>query len=726
MSIKVKLPDGSQVTVNTTDTTAAAAAARRHWDQKQATTPRTGYKGFIQTAADFVDDTVDNMLPNWGDELRGAGRAARAVVSGRDPRAAFREGQRSFRADQRRYDARHPNLSWVSTGAGQVAGLALPAGKALRGASLGQKVRQSAAVGGAYGAVAGAGEGSGLDLSRRTANAATGALAGAATGAVLPVAIDRTHAVGRFARETIPGVDKAVSKLGRIPQAVLARAFPNAAQRAAPQRPSAVTQRADRRIVESMNDGHLDAGPGLPGAASTPQAIAQEVERRNQMGAPAMVGDVSPSMRGLTASASRGIGPGQTMVRERLEARKALEGQRVEAAIRANFPTVPDPVAYLDGARRESKAAAGPLYREAYGQPVYRSPDMQAIEQTPAFQDALPQAYRNIRNQIDETTGLPKDPLAMGFRHFDGSPDSLPPTGPYFAHPSGGYVGIGEGLSTEGYDQAIRAMRDGGISAANRNPVTGRVEDTTNSVHINQLAGRLRDNLAEQNAPYAQAVKQYGDDMSVTNAFRQGQDISKLSGPEIEAQRRTIPEFAQAPWSTGAGTAMADEASRYSARHPYGDTANRVQAMLGDDTKQASIGEMTGNTGSVRNLQDLLEMERQATLNWRGARGGQGSSGTGEDMGIPTTAGGLVQRFVGHLAGLAKGTNREEFNQRIAEVVTSRNPQTVVDVIQAVTERADADRSFRDMLHQSGLMATMAYGRNLEGQFAAPEGDNGY
>ncbi|QZP08171.1 hypothetical protein [Caenibius sp. WL] len=383
--------------------------------------------------------------------------------------------------------------------------------------------------------------------------------------------------------------------------------------------------------------------------------------------------------------------------------------------IRDRLPTVPDPVAYVEDFQRQSRAAAAPLYAEAYRQPVYRSSEIQAIEQTPAFQDALPQAYRNIRNQIDDVSGKPKDPHAMGFRAMEADPNGLPPNGPYFQLPDGQFVTVDEGLTAEGYDQVVRAMRDAGVQAAGRNPVTGRIENNTNSVHINSLAGQLRDELASQNAPYAQVIRQYGDDMAHANAFRQGQDIGKLTGPEIAAQARSMPEFAQEAWATGAGTAIADEASRYAARHPYGDVAGRASAMLGDDAKQAALSDITGNIGGVRDLQDVFEFERQATANWRGISKSGSPAASGGDS-IPLSPRGFRQRMTDALAERLARPTQQEYSQSVADLVTSRDPQAVEDIARMMDEIALSRQARSDHLH-----ALWPRGAGLVGRVIPPD-----
>lgn len=742
--IHVRLPDGSMIAVQSSDPKEAAAAARKYWvaqgHKLPATLPKAPpkslldrYKSFADKAGDFVGDfagnAIDQVLPNWMDELYAAPRAAKALLTGKDAGEAFEDAQLRYKANQRSFEKEHPTAKTASTVTGILSSLMLPAGKVVKGGSLSSKALQAAKVGALYGAAAGAGEGEGLDLGRRSGNALASGAAGAVTGGALPLVSRGSRNLGHFAREHVPGVDTALRKtaeVGRNQAANLSDLLPPALRRrsaaTAPATPSAVTQRAWRDALEAMDEGHIDAGPGIPGAVASPAAIAAEVGRRNEMGVPAMVGDVSPAMRNLTAKSSRGMGPGQTIVREALEARKATEGARVDRYVRDNLPTVPDPEAFVDDIKRQAKAAAGPLYAEAYGQPVYRSPAIQSIEQTPAFQEALPQAFRNIRNQIDDVTGKPKDPFAMGFRAMDADPNGLPPNVPHFRLPDGQFVTVGEGLSAEGYDQVIRAMRDAGVSAAERNPVTGRLEHNTNSVHINSLAGKLRDHLADQNAPYAQAVRQYGDDMAYSNAFRQGQGVGSLSGPEIAAQARALPEFALEPWATGAGTAIAEEASKYSARHPYGDVAGRVSAQLGDDAKQAALSEVTGNTGGVRNLQALLEFERQATANWKGiAKQGSSAQAGPAEGGVPMSFSGFKQALAGALSSAAGAATRKEYNGRLADVVTSKDPQTVDDIARVIRELAEARQNKSDRLHGRWLAGAGLYGRSVAPVDPVPE-----
>lgn len=479
---------------------------------------------------------------------------------------------------------------------------------------------------------------------------------------------------------------------------------------------------ADRMIAERMNQGNISNGLGQPGRPASPQAIAEEVAQRNSRGVPAMVGDVTEEMRGLTEYSSRGIGPGQALVRRAIEGRKATEGQRVRQHVQETFPTTDDPIKYVEDATRRVRQEAAPLYDEAYNQPIYRTPEIQAIEQTPAFRDALPQAYRNIQNQIDEATGLPKNPNEMGFREMvDVDPAGLPPGSPYFQTPDGRYISYENGLSTEGYDQVIRAMRDQGKAASNINPVTGRVESTTNSVHINNLTRDLQQRLGAQNAPFREATTRYADEMGLNNAFRQGEDIGNLTGPEVQAILRSTPETAHEAFTRGAGTSMANEATRYASRYPNGSTANRVRQMVGDEAKQEALSTAQGNTGGVRELLDRLEYEQQGNLVYNRVNGNSATAQRQQldqdldtGLGIPTSVNDVARRIINVLADTATPQLQQEVKARIAQVVTASDAKTVNEVMEAIAQQAERDASFRRLLQKANIGASILYGSNIE------------
>jgi hypothetical protein len=682
----IKSPDGATYVVNApegaTEAQALKFAQTQHATAKPAGPPK---RTALQTAGDFAGDVVDNFLPNWGDEIAAIPDAAKAAVTGKPIGAAFAQGKKDFKSHQAQYDKEHGNLAWASTIGGLGASLALPAGRVAGGASMLAKVAHGAAVGAGYGAVSGAGAGEGAADTVHQAVRSAGA--GALTGGLIAPATTGALAVARRARN-IPGVETAARTLGNIPRAVMRRPLVAPGQRAAEQ--------ADRFMADTLNTGHVQEGMGRQGAASTPEVIAGEVQRRANLGVPAMPADVTPQARNLTSWASRGMGPGQSRVLAALEARKAEESARARRHVINTMGDVGDPIQQMEQHVQAAKARAAPAYQEAYAQPMVVTPEIEGIMRTPAFQDALPHAVRNIRN-------AQRNPTELGFR----------------LDADGNYEGVNT-LTTEAYDQVTRAMRDSGRAAMDKSGF--KPVDTTDSVHINNRARDLRDNIMDQNEPYREAVTNYGDDMTARDAFMGGQDVRKLTGHEVNEQRRTMPQGAQGSWAAGARTALADDASAFGASFPTGNTAAHIRKALGDEVKQDAIGQLDGNTGSIRNLQDRLEAEHQGNITWAEVNGNSKTASRqalDEDLDAATkplsnlSVRGVAASVINNISSRASSEFRNQVKARIADVMAETNPATVRDLMAEITARAQRDNEFAGLLHRSGILATKAYGANI-------------
>lgn len=723
MSTRVKLPDGSFVTVPTDDPKVAARAARTYWEKKSSgklPTPKPKPKGLVDRYREFdrklaeyasplAAEFVEGVLPNWGDELYAAPRAVGAFFRGEDAGKAFDDAQAKYQRRQKNFRENNPKASTAATGTGMVASVGLPAAKLAQGATKAQAAISAGKTAGTYGAIAGAGQGDGFG--ERLANAATlGAVSAPFGAAMVPVAAAAPR-VGNWMRDNIPGVDFLARQPGKLWDRITGQVTPTAGER-----------QANRIAGQTMERGQIRTGADPQATVpSSPRAVEAEVARRNQQGVPAIVGDVTQELRDMTSYAGRGMGPGQSMVRETLQTRQRGSGDRVRGYVQDTMPTTPDGNKFVEDTQQAMKDAARPLYEQAYEQPMYRTPGIQAIEQTPAFRDALPSAYRNIQNQIDPTTGRPKDPQAMGFRWFDGDPNGLPPNVPHFPNPDGpGYIAWDNGLSVEGYDQVIRAMNLAGRGGPVDN-ITGKMAGTTDTVHINNRARDLRAELTAQNDPYRQAVERYADDSAAVNAFEQGQGVENLLGPEVLAQMRATPDAFRPVWATGAGTRLADKAVEDAAKYPNADIANRVRQSLGDDTKQQAIQAMGGGDVNMAKLQDLLELEKQAHLTYKGVEGGSPTamrqaidSDLNSDSGIPTSAGAILGRFIQFAGSKIKPQFKQDVQSRLAEIATASDAKTVSELIQAIEAQAARDANFAKLLNNAGVTLSGLYGRNLE------------
>lgn len=649
-----------------------------------------------ETIGDFLGDTVDNIFPNWGDEIAGAGEYVKAKVgiTNKPPAQAYDQARARFRDEQRQYDREHPRLAWGSTITGTGIGLAAPTKGVAQGATRLQQAGRAAAVGAGYGAAAGAGEGTGV--AERGVNAAKGAAIGGSVGAVIPSAQRGAGWLGRQARTYVPGVDRAATAVENTVSAGVARL-----RGVAPPVPrNRATEQADRLLLERMNEGHIITGPGQRGAPATPEAIADEVTRRNAMGVPAMPADTTQALRDTTSWAARGSGPGQTAVREALAARKATEGARVRQHVQDTMGPSVDPIRAVQDNLAASKAAAQPLYEEAYRLPTQITPEMAQIMRTPAFQEAIPQAVRNIENNMG-------NPRTHGF----------------IPQPDGTFIAPAEGvLTTEGFDQVIRAMRESARGMADVNPLTGAVTHNTNSVHVNARAQGLQNELLAQNPPLRQAIEGYADEAAHREAMQAGGGVSKQTGHEINDLYRTMPADARPSYAQGARTALADEASMYGSKFPNGDTATAVRKSLGDDTKQAALEAIDGNRGAVPQLLNRLEAEQQGnivakevlqgskTADKRALDGQMDDDVKLTNFSVP----GAARAAWTFLAEKASTPYRNEVKRRIAEVVTETNPANVREMMEQIRARAARDAEFADLLQKSGLVNAELYGRAIK------------
>jgi hypothetical protein len=592
------------------------------------------------------------------------------------PGDAYSEYSADQKAVQAEFAEQNPNANAVAGWTGVGAGFALPASKVFKGGSIAAGMGNGALTGAAYGAATGAlndtGEG-------RVANAINGTVFGTTLGAVAAPAIRGAGAVGAAARRNIPGVDETLNYVAA--RVARLRGLPT------PPPNAAAHAQAERMLAEQMDGSNrIATGMGTGGAPSTPDNIVAEVQRRQAMGVPAMPVDVAEDLRRTTAWALQARGPMASRARQALSERQASTGSRVRGHITEELGPTVDPIAEIEAIRRRSAAASGPGYAQAYAQPMVITPEIQSIMRTPAFREALPQALRNIRN-------AQRNPQELGFQ----------------MDAQGNIQGV-DTLSTEGFDQVIRAMRDSGRAAMDSSGFTPR--NTTNSVHINARAGDLRGEMAAQNPAYADVTANYADEMALQTAMTQGADVAKLSGPEIASQMRDMPQHANEAWLAGARTSLADRATTaglkptanvpQQVRQAMGFSGAGSHASLGDQQKLQAIEAMSGRPGVMNRLDDRLEGEDQAYQSYLEAARAGSPRGFDEASFAGSNALEVVKKaatgnFLGAasslLQGIPRGTAgfREAGRDRIAEIMTASDPIDIERLLAAVQNRRPAD-----------------------------------
>lgn len=703
---EVTMPDNASESAIVERVQAFANAEARQVGPTAPEAP-TGPSTFLENASATAGQIMDGFIPGSRKFLAGAGGVIGngiAAAIGRDefhPDEAYASGAASSDVDHARLEAEHPQIASAATLAGLAGSFALPAARLARGGSLGAGMLNGAATGAGYGALSGLLNDTG---GGRLENAAMGAGFGGALGAAAAPIAQRVAGTVATARRNVPGVNAALTGLENIPRRLSGHQ---------PLPPTATAHaQAERLLAKDMTQDTISTGWGAGTVPATPDNVAAEVARRQAIGVPAIPGDVSDLLTRRTGTALAGQGPVATRAREMIQARQAQQGQRVRQHVIEELGPAVDPIAEVDRIQRRASAASGPAYRQAYAQPMVVTDEIRAIMDTPAFQDALPQAYRNIRN-------AQRDPEALGFRfHDDGRVEAMP-----------------DSLSTEGFDQVIRAMRDSGEMAMNN---TGfRPRNTTNSVHINARAGDLRRHLGDQNQAYRDVTANYADEMAIRDALGDGQDIGKLTGHEINAQARDMPQHAQEAWMAGGRTALADAASK-AGLNPTTNVAQATrQALglsgaggdaLGDSVKLQAIEGLSGRPGVMNRLDDRLEAEQQAYRMFAAAAPPPRTQSTEEDL--KNLAGAFVgagRKLIGGnpigalataaLRGNPRGTLgfRQGVEDRTAELLTASSPGALSEAMGAIKNRglfdaaATASRNARAAkVARSGALFTAA------------------
>ncbi|MDF0489233.1 hypothetical protein PX554_13915 [Sphingomonas sp. H39-1-10] len=677
--------------IDARDTKHSKVAHRVRYEGLPEAPPPGALTNSIATITQAVDGLVPGASRNLWGAMSTASNAANAAVGKEkfDPGAAFAEGEEDRDILGETFAAEHPNISAASKGVGMAGSLLLPQAKLFQGSKVLAGMGNAALNGAGYGALSGALNDTG---DGRLSNAALGGAFGGVLGGGAVPALHSAAAFIPAARRNIPGLDTAARVLGNIPKRLTGRPLEQPGQAARTQ--------AERILAKELPQSNIATGMGSGSVPATPANIQAEVARRQALGVPAMPMDVSEKGRRVTSWALQGAGPATTRVREMLMARQAGMGGRVRDHIQAELGPAVDPVAAVEGINARAAAASAPGYREAYAQPVKITDRMASIMQTPAFKEAVPQAVRNILN-------AQRDPHALGFRlHGDGS------------------VMAGETLSTEGFDQVIRAMQDNARSAMDTSGMFPR--NTTNSVHINNRARDLRGQLAEHNEPYRDVTANYANEMAIRDALEAGQGVANLSGHEIAGQMRHMPPHAQEAWMTGARTALADDAAQAGLR-PGTNVAQRTRQSLGlsgagqaaaygDLGKQHALEAMSGNPGVISRLDDRLEGEDQAYKSFAETFGNsKTASRQALDRSLSGSSLGPVARVVrGDLAGALvdvlfhgnpKGTLRfkQDVQDHVADIMSSSDPRSMGEAMSSIIERAQRDARFAHVLNRAAI-----------------------
>lgn len=571
----------------------------------------------------YNDLVSQGLTFGLSDEMVGLGHA---LVHPLTP-DAYEIGRDSERL---RLEEARERTGWSGTAAEFVGGAVGAVPRAGVGAllTLGQAARQGAKAGALYGGVSGFGSGNGAADS--LFRAGFGALGGTALGAALPVAAHLVDArITGFKR--LFGSDR-----GSIAREV--------------------------------------AGNAIRADANTGASVAQRLRDAAQRGVPLSIADTGDNARALLASVSRQPGPGRTLSREAVTTRQVEQGDRVLGAIGRDLGRIGNMRQESDNLMQQARAAASPLYDQAYAVPGRTSDELEAILRTPAGRQALARARVIAANER-------RDPTAMGFDLDDQ-----------------GEVVLTRVPSAQTLDYVKRGLDD--IIEQHRDPVTQRLSLDEAGRAVNQVRAQLVGETDRLNPIYGEARAAYAGPASAEEALQSGRRALTASAEDIEAAVGRMSPFEREQYALGFRAAMADNLGRAT------DGADKVGRLLGTPRKRAALASVFGSEENFGRFLQTMADERATTETYRSVMTGSQSAerlaadAQTNDAGLVDTAMGATLRGVSDPVGLigsaleklrnantfGVGRTGDETRESVAALLTESDPAVLNMISRAVRE----------------------------------------
>lgn len=595
---------------------------------------------------------AQGLTANFGDEIRGLVEASGAnpddpasltkLISGAlkywSGDAEAKKRYEATTAREREITKTAEDQYPIASLAGNVAGaIALPLGAAGQAATLPSRMAGGAGVGAALGGAAGVGEGVGATDS--ISRGAVGAAAGGVLGGIAPAAIE---GVVRGARAAATPIANAVRGV-RDPESEAAR----------------------RVAIGLQKDIQAD-----PGAASrlTPREFAASV----QSGGPATIMDIGgETTRALARSAANTSPEGRAALGRTINDRFEGQSDRVTGWLRNTFH-FPDAEAQADAISNVAKTVNRPAYAKAYseGRAGIWDDQLSELSQAPIVQEAVSAALKQAQNK---SASGPLNQATLARWSNEGKP------------------------TLEFWDLVKRQI-DQDINVAKK---AGRREDVGTLTEVKNVIVQKLDDAVPS---YAQAragaahffgaqdaldagKKFVGNSMSPAEARR---GLSKMSPQERQLfQDGFVSEFIGSLDKIGDRRSILNKiASSPAAREKLNvalgsQKAAELEAGLRvEGIMDLARNAVQGNSTTARQLAEL------------GLAGGAyGFSGGG--INPMTDPGALVNAAFVYGAAKGQGKINENVSRKVAELLTSSDPQKLLRGIQTVARNQTLFNSLR-------------------------------
>lgn len=612
-------------------------AGRRSAIEMQALQARDQTKGLAADVARPVVPFTQGTTMNFGDELISAIFGGSKALTGGDFRDSYDYAQEFQRQEKQKQVDAHPIISALSEIAGGIGtgisaargGLTLTGRMASEGlANLLPRTVAGAVEGAGWAGLAGFGGADG-GVENPARQAAANLPVGAVVGGLAPGLGDLLSGGARMLRNAYVGM--------RNPEL-----------------------RGDELVVRGMMRDQTN--PNEAAAALDDAAKAGQPDYR-------YVDAAGKNTQRLGAMASKTPGEFRNTSAETLAARQQGQGTRIGDYVdQALGASGPDAYATEQGIAASRKAAAQPLYQEAYKAPA------------PAgqfYDDMLNrQSVKEALGDVRATAAERQAPITDMFTEMPnpegGDPIQVP--------------------TVRGWDQIKRAL-DAKVNQLYK------AGDTTRAEAVKETRNALREQLAADVPKYGEALKRYSDDTSALEAIGVGRDVVNARNSDAaRAAYRAVPDGQKDLSRIGAAREIGVKLEN--------SRAGQDKTLTFDTPAMAKkLDELISDPETRALLTERLNRERDMVRAGRALTGGSNTFenlADGTDVG--NTGGALAALFSGHplrAAGLlggqalgavtraASGMN-EETAKRVGEYLMSADPAQIRGLADLFAEMQNA------------------------------------
>jgi len=438
------------------------------------------------------------------------------------------------------------------------------------------------------------------------------------------------------------------------------------------------------RAIGSRMGRSPSAAQNLFSQAAGADAIDDVGRGLSQMGPDALPMDLGPNLRATAGALGSTPGRNQQIIRSAVGDRQAAAGTRIAGALDDALGQSVDTLAVADDIIARRGAAAKPLYDAAYSKPVPFTKELESLLKRPSVGRALSKAR-----------GLAADEGIPSQQWFANIADD-------------GKVTIKNVPDVRQLDLTKRALDDM-ISAAQR---AGNNNEARILTQQKNLLVKMVDDAVPE---YAAARQAFSGPTAVLDAMEEGRNAFKnsVTPSQLRKQLAGMGQAEREAYIQGARSQVADimgtarnDANSARTAFQKGYNKEKLELLIGKDQAKRLMDTLDAetaffNTNKEINHQSVTAGRKEAMKGTRVAT----------EPGILRSAdiskpGEILGRIGDRLSGSSREAVQESVNTELAQLLTSRDPQSltrIIKIAQAAQRRGDISAQRAREIIQSAM-----------------------